>query len=335
MQEEQGPVHAPEFPTGVTWLQGDPLTIASLRGRPVLLDFWDYTCVNCLRTMPYLVEWDWRYRDKGLTIVGVHAPEFTFARTAEHVQKATERLGIRYPVVLDNDYQIWRAFANQYWPAKYLIDADGFLRYMHFGEGFYQETEEAIQAVLRERDAAVQLPPVMAPVRDTDQPNARCYRVTPELYLGYRRGKLGNAGGVQQDKVARYELPKMLEPEVVYAQGPWLARAEQIESAATDRGERACLALVYAAKEVNLVMAPNGAPEYRLLVGQDGKPVGREDAGDDIEFDEAGRSSVRVNEPRMYKLVRNAKFDPRRLELAADSSGLGLYAFTFVTCLAE
>ncbi len=329
----KGQVAAPEF--GRVWINSGELTLAELRGRVVLIDFWDYTCVNCLRTLPYLLEWDMRYRDKGLTIVGVHAPEFTFARTAEHVRKAVARFGIRYPVVLDNDYQIWRAFANQYWPAKYLIDADGFLRYMHFGEGSYQETEEAIQTVLRERDAGVELPPVMASVRDTDEPNARCYRVTPELYLGYRRGKLGNAGGFQQDKVARYELPKMLEPEVVYAQGPWLARAEHIESAATDSDERAGLALVYAAKEVNLVMAPNGAPEYRLLVGQDGKPVGREDAGEDIEFDEAGRSGVRVNEPRMYKLIRNARFVPRRLELAAVGSGLGLYAFTFVTCLAE
>ena len=329
----KGQVAAPEF--GRVWINSGELTLADLRGRVALIDFWDYTCVNCLRTLPYLVEWDQRYREKGLTIVGVHAPEFSFARTAEHVRKAVERLGIHYAVVLDNDYQIWRAFANQYWPAKYLIDADGFLRYMHFGEGFYQETEEAIQAVLRERDAAVKLPPVMAPVRDTDQPNARCYRVTPELYLGYRRGKLGNAGGFQQDKVARYELPKMLEPEVVYAQGGWRAGAEQIESAATDTGERACLALVYAAKELNLVMAPNGQPEYRLWIGQDGRPLAREDAGHDVEFDEDGRSFARINAPRMYNLIRNAKFDPRRLELATAGTGLGLYAFTFVTCLAE
>ena len=150
MQEEQGPVHAPEFPPNVTWLQGGPLKMADLRGRPVLIDFWDYTCLNCLRTLPYVKEWHRRYSSLGLQVVGVHAPEFSFAREHNNVVKAVREQGIEYPVVLDNEYAIWQAYANRYWPAKYLVDAQGYIRGYHHGEGAYRETEEALQALLRE-----------------------------------------------------------------------------------------------------------------------------------------------------------------------------------------
>src|SRR6185295_16828820 len=141
---EQGPVHAPEFPANAAWLQGGPLTVASLHGRPVLIDFWDYTCVNCIRTLPYVKEWHQRYSSLGLTVVGVHAPEFSFAREAGNVQRAVREHGIEYPVVLDNEYGIWQAYANRYWPAKYLIDGKGYIRGYHHGEGAYREIEEAL-----------------------------------------------------------------------------------------------------------------------------------------------------------------------------------------------
>ncbi len=144
-QQEQGPVHAPEFPPNVAWLQGGPITMASLRGRAVLVDFWDYTCVNCLRTLPYVKEWHRRYADLGLTIIGVHAPEFSFAHHIDNVRRAVAEQGLMYPIVLDNDHAIWQAYANRYWPAKYLIDREGYLRAYHFGEGGYGETESAIQ----------------------------------------------------------------------------------------------------------------------------------------------------------------------------------------------
>src|SRR3990172_4311841 len=166
--QEPGPVRAQEFPTGVTWLQGGPLRLTDLRGRPVLIDFWDYTCLNCLRTLPYLKEWHRRYGSLGLTIVGVHAPEFSFAHNGEHVRRAVAERGLAYPIALDNDYAIWQAYANRYWPAKYLIDQEGYLRYYHFGEGAYGETEGAIQTLLREAMPEILLPGLMAPVRDTD-----------------------------------------------------------------------------------------------------------------------------------------------------------------------
>ncbi|HWN56639.1 MAG TPA: redoxin family protein, partial [Methylomirabilota bacterium] len=173
-------VLAPELEGG-NWIQHGPVSLKELRDKAVvLIDFWDYTCVNCIRTLPYVVEWNRRYAKSGLVIVGVHAPEFSFAREGSHVAEAAARFGLEYPIVLDNEYAIWRAYSNRFWPAKYLIDSKGRIRYYHFGEGSYQESELAIQGLLRELSPTLSLPPPMEPMRDTDQPGAVCYRVTPE-----------------------------------------------------------------------------------------------------------------------------------------------------------
>jgi thiol-disulfide isomerase/thioredoxin len=207
VEEEQGPVRAPEFPASVSWIQGGPLRMSELRGRPVLIDFWDYTCVNCLRTLPYVKEWDRRYSPLGLTIVGVHAPEFSFARESSNVLRAVREQGLLYPIVLDNDYAVWQAYTNRYWPAKYLIDGEGYLRGYHHGEGAYRQIEEALQGLLRESFPQLLLPGVMDPVRDEDEPGAVCYRVTPEIYTGFQRGAIGNVKGVSPDKAATYADP--------------------------------------------------------------------------------------------------------------------------------
>ncbi len=146
-EEDQGPVHAPEFPPNVQWVQGGAQRLADLRGKPVLIDFWDYTCINCIHTLPYLNEWHKRYEPYGLRVIGVHTPEFSFGREAANVTRAVREHSIQYPVVMDNEYAIWNAYANRYWPAKYLIDGNGYLRYYHFGEGGYDETEEAHRAL--------------------------------------------------------------------------------------------------------------------------------------------------------------------------------------------
>jgi len=146
LAEEQARIHAPEL-TGGYWVNSEPQPMAQLRGRVVLIDFWDYTCVNCIRTLPYVTEWYRRYSPRGLSVIGVHAPEFAFAKELDGVQKAIEEFGIAYPVVMDNGYAIWQAYANRYWPAKFLIDREGYLRYYHFGEGAYDETEQAIQTI--------------------------------------------------------------------------------------------------------------------------------------------------------------------------------------------
>jgi len=175
-----------------------------LRGRVVLIDFWDYTCLNCIRTLPYIKEWHARYADKGLTVIGVHSPEFLFARYESNVERGIEEFGLTYPVVVDSNMELWQAFANRYWPSKYLIDANGYLRYAHFGEGAYRETEENIQELLREIHPDLTLPKLLDPLRDTDRQGAVCYQPSPELYLGHRRGRIGNAGEFIEDQPADY-----------------------------------------------------------------------------------------------------------------------------------
>lgn len=341
-QEEAGPVRAPEFPTGLTWIQGGPLKLADLRGRPVLIDFWDYTCINCIHTLPYVKEWHRRYSGQGLTIVGVHAPEFSFAHNGDHVRRAAGEHGLEYAIVLDNDYAVWQAYANRYWPAKYLIDREGYLRYYHFGEGGYQETEQAIQTLLRETSPDVILPPPVQPVRDTDAPGAVCYRVTPELYLGYQRGRIGNTAGIVPDRPATYrDLDKHAEG-YFFLEGDWQLMAESVARPVGASGESR-LHLRYMAKEVNLVMMPPLAGgEARLELyqapstgsGQAPSPVAAEDAGEDTKV-VGGKAVVTVSTPRMYRLINNREIDTYELTLSTTADGLALYAFTFVSCLVE
>jgi thiol-disulfide isomerase/thioredoxin len=331
MQEEQGPVRAPEFPPNVTWLQGGPLRMADLRGKPVLIDFWDYTCVNCIRTLPYVKEWHRKYREYGLTVIGVHAPEFSFARDSGNVQRAVREHGIDYPVVLDNEYAIWQAWANRYWPAKYLVDANGYLRYYHFGEGGYGDTEEAIQFLLREATPDVLLPGKMDPVREEDQPGAVCYRVSPELYLGYERGRLGNVANVTPDKPATYRDPGKHIDGHAYLDGDWLLSGEYAARPAGASGTSR-LVIPYMAKEVNCVIHPpayGGQAIFNVL--QDGKPIAAEDAGADVRA--GGTSTMPIDAPRMYRIVNNREIDAHELVLETTSDGVALYAFTFTSCL--
>jgi len=324
------PVRAPEFPSDVTWLQGGPLTMHDLHGRPVLIDFWDYTCVNCLRTIPYLKKWHVRYAPHGLAIIGVHAPEFAFARERDYVARAVKDLGIEYPILLDNSYAIWDAYANRYWPAKYLVDTNGYVRFYHFGEGAYEEVEGQIQSLIKEASLDAKLPEIMPPMREEDKPGAVCHRGTPELYLGYARGRIGNTD-VWPDKAASYREEMTERDGYAYLAGDWLLGKESLSRPEGATGESK-LYLRYAAKEVNLVIYPPRQPG-RVELLQDGRPLPAEDAGPDVRFEE-GRSAVTIDQPRMYMLVNNREFGTHDLSLSTTSDGIGLYAFTFVTCVA-
>ncbi len=343
MEIEKNKIHAPEI--GQIWLNSPPLTMRELRGRAVLVDFWDYTCVNCIRTLPYVAEWHRRYAGKGLVVVGVHTPEFSFARASDFVQAAIARFAIEYAVALDSDYQVWHAFANRCWPAKYLVDKAGYIRFFHFGEGEYQASEQAIQTLLREINPALEFPAPMEPIRDTDQPGAACYRATPELYLGSQRGAIGNPGGFQhhtEEKVGHYALPDRLEADVFYLSGPWRSGPESISAESRPDTEAASLLVFYTAKEANLVMAPNAAPAtlpgqaaQTVELLQNGEPLPPEDAGEDVRYTPEGRSIVNVDMPRMYNLVRNREFAQRLLQLVTHGAGLECFAFTFVSCAAS
>ena len=330
MAEEQARIHAPEL-TGGYWVNSEPQPMAQLRGRVVLIDFWDYTCVNCIRTLPYVTEWYRRYSPRGLSVIGVHAPEFAFAKELDGVQKAIEEFGIAYPVVMDNGYAIWQAYANRYWPAKYLVDTEGYIRFLHYGEGAYQETERAIQGLLREAHPTLELPEPVPPVRGADMPGAVCYRVTPELYLGYTRGRIGNPGGFVAKQSAVYRDPGKHAEGFFYLEGEWTADEEQVMKPWGPSGESR-VTIKYTAKEVNLVMNPLLGRACRAYLTQGGAPLAPEDAGENVRFED-GRAFVEVERPRMYRLVNNRDIDSHELTLSTENPGLALYAFTFVSCV--
>ena len=202
------------------WLNSKPLTLAQLRGRVVLVDFWTYSCINCLRTLPYIKEWDARYRQLGLTIVGVHSPEFAFEHKESNVRANVKRLGLRYPVALDNDFGTWQAWSNQYWPAKYLIDRAGHVRFYHFGEGDYAKTEDTIRTLLAEPGMSL---PAASGLADKS-PHGQ---LTPESYLGYQRLVGPVAAGVGRDAEHTYSFPTQLGTnEIAYA-GRWKIEGER------------------------------------------------------------------------------------------------------------
>ena len=322
-------LRAPELRVG-SWLNTQPLTLAGLRGRVVLVDFWDYTCINCLHTLPYLKEWHARYADAGLTVLGLHAPEFAFARDVERVRKAVGQLGIVYPVALDNDFLTWNAFANRAWPAKYLIDPHGYIRAFHHGEGSYREFELQIQTLLSECNPNAVFPPPMFAVRAMDQSGVACYRPTPELYLGYGRGEFGNPEGNPPEKLVTYAGPPVeWSPETLYLHGGWWNRKEYIESA---EGRTAQIHLQYRAAQVNLVLAPpvEGAVTVNLLL--DGEPLPPNMRGEDVALLE-GQSVIMVDAARLYRLLSHAGFESHRLSLSVSQPGLRAYAFTFVGCI--
>jgi thiol-disulfide isomerase/thioredoxin len=335
MTQEQAKIHAPEL-SGGYWVNSEPLTMATLRGRPVLVDFWDYTCLNCIRTLPYVTEWHRRYSPHGLAVIGVHAPEFAFAKELDGVKDAIRRFGIEYPVVMDNGYSIWQAYANRYWPAKYLTDHQGYIRYFHFGEGAYEEIERAIQTLVTAAKPDADLPDPMPPVRDEDSPGAVCYRVTPELYLGFQRGRIGNPTGFVPRQSSRYEDPGVHAEGFVYLQGEWTADEEYVMkpwAGGNGAGGESSVTIKYTAKDVNLVMNALLGRDCRAYLSQDGAPLPREDAGEDVELSDDGRAFVEVASPRMYRLVANRDIGSHDLTLTTDTPGLALYAFTFTSCL--
>jgi thiol-disulfide isomerase/thioredoxin len=330
MRVEPGKVRAPEI--GRVWLNSSPLSFRQLRGRVVLVDFWDYTCVNCIRTLPYVQTWYDRYRDKGLTVIGVHTPEFTFAQYESNVERAVRDFGLTYPIVIDSNYEIWKLFACRCWPTKYLIDKEGYLRFAQFGEGAYDEFESGIQELLREIDPHIELPAIMNALRAEDRPGARCYRPTPELYLGHRRGKIGNPSGFKADEVADYSWSGEPEEGAFYASGRWASTAEYMESAG--EGEHRII-LKYSARGVNLVMASPRSASCDVILRQDGAPLTPRQATTDTRFraaDGKEESYLPVTAPRMYAVVDNPDFGTHTLELICPP-GLAAFAFTFISCV--
>jgi cytochrome c biogenesis protein CcdA/thiol-disulfide isomerase/thioredoxin len=305
---------APEFVGTERWFNtpGDrPLTLQGLRGHVVLVDFWTYSCINCIRTLPYLEAWDKRYRKDGLTIVGVHSPEFPFERDAGNVEAAIAEDGIRYPVVQDNELQTWSAYANQYWPAEYFIDAQGNVRYVHFGEGEYGEKEKVIRQLLAE--AGDRVGRGMSGAHGIE-PSVGV--TTPETYLGVARAERFTNAELSPG-LHDFSAPPQLPANEFAYHGPWRI---EFHSATAAGGS---LELNFGARRVYLVLGTVDGQPRRVKVLLDGKPIGADVAGSDVHS-----GTVTVKSQRLYSLVELPRVEHHVLRLEPEAGAMG-YAFTF------
>src|ERR671917_1097007 len=257
---------APDLRNVKAYINSEPISLADLRGKVVLVDFWTYSCINCIRTIPYLNAWHEKYTDSGLVIVGVHTPEFEFEKDYNNVRTAVEKFDIMYPVAQDNEKETWKAYENRYWPWKYLIDPEGYVRYDHIGEGAYAETEKVIQSLLAERTgylgANVTIDQSISNPQSSQSVNFDRIN-TPELYFGYEysRAPLGNSEGYKPDQVVKYMIPDdtKIVPNKIYLDGEWKNNADYMEL----QSEVGRIVLSYSAKAVNIVAGGKG--ELKIL----------------------------------------------------------------------
>lgn len=305
------PYAAPAFAGIEAWLNSPPLTMQALRGKVVLVDFWTYSCINCVRTLPYLTDWDRKYHDKGLVIVGVHSPEFEFEKNLDNVKAAMAQYGIHYPVALDNHLDTWVNFDNRYWPAHYLIDRQGQVVYTHFGEGDYDITENNIRYLLGLKQPGETIQ-VEAPTFSVGQ--------TPETYLGYLRAdSYGGRGRVQRDMLARYGFPLFLPGDEWAMKGLWRVEGERI--VAGEKG--AALRLNFKARKVFLVLGNTQGKPVHVTLKLNGEPVGG-NAGKD-----APNGALTIDRHTLYELIDQKTPKNSLLEIDVGEPGLEAYAFTF------
>jgi thiol-disulfide isomerase/thioredoxin len=314
--------HVPGFDGATGWLNSPPLAAADLQGKVVLTDFWTYTCINWLRTLAHVRAWAEKYEDQGLVVVGVHTPEFPFERDIDNVRQAAQRMRVEYPIAVDSDYAVWRAFANRYWPAVYISDADGRIRHHQFGEGGYAECEMVVQRLLREAGRDDISDDVVAVVGEGLEAQADWANLeSPETYLGYEQGvNFSSPGRAVLDEPATYDLPEALRLNQWALSGEWTI------------GRRACLsdqadgriAFRFHARDLHLVLKP-GATAVPFRVSLDGEPPGASHGGD---VDEAGNGIA--SEPRLYQLVRQiGRVEERTFEITFLQQGIEAYVFTF------
>ncbi len=314
----------PSLGGATAWLNSPPLTAEALRGRVVLVDFWTYSCINCLRSLPYVEAWANKYKDQGLVVIGVHAPEFAFERDLDNIRRAVKDLGVTYPVAVDNNYAIWRGFNNQYWPAHYFIDAQGRIRHHHFGEGEYDKSEAVIQALLAENGKT---PPsigfVQAAAGGIEQsPDDKDVK-SPETYVGYSRAeRFASPGGEVRDDPHTYTAPPTLALNEWALSGQWRVRDERAEL----KGSSGRIAYRFHARDLHLVLGPgpDGKP-LRFRVTIDGKTPGA-DHGSDTDEDGNGK----VAEQRLYQLIRQSgDIHDRTFQIEFLDPGVQAFAFTF------
>lgn len=316
---------APDFVGISTWLNSQPLSLSALQGKVVVVDFWTYSCVNCIRTIPYLRAWHESYSDLGLVIVGVHRPEFNFEKVESNVLEALARENIKWPIALDNQSATWDAYHNRYWPHKFLLDQHGRIRHDVIGEGQYEETEVWIRKLLTE--TGVNLSEV--PLETSQAPTPVKYPITRELYAG-TRWALGNyIGNAPISAVAGFSEPDVYQHDEFYLHGDWRLTPE---SAIHDRetlGFEDFFSLVYTAASVNVVVAPSSASPVTLIVTHAGEPIPVALMGTDVDRDARGQTLLIVDTPRMYNVIAGGTVHTGKLRVFAKSKGLSLHSFTF------
>lgn len=294
---------------------------AKIKDSVVLYDIWTYSCINCLRTLPYITAWDEKYAGQGLLIVGIHSPEFEFEKDLDNVNRAVAKHGIHYPVVLDNDWDTWKAFENRYWPRKFIADHEGYIRYDRIGEGGYEETERAIQQLLAERAASLGLQSASADTLvDIEEFEHTMFR-TPELYFGYyfaqNRNNLGSEEGFSPGQTVTYEAPDTISQNKFYMIGTWTNGRDGMALVGDEGG----VLLRYSAKEVNIVASGKST----ISVSIDGKPIDPSIAGTDVDTE---TSSMSTDIPRLYNVISSETSSTHNLEMRIENDG-GFEIFTF------
>ena len=287
----------------------------------VLYDIWTYSCINCVRTLPFITAWDEKYSDQGLLIIGIHTPEFEFEKDIENVKLAVTKHGIHYPVVLDNDRKTWNAFDNNYWPRKYIADHEGYIRYDHIGEGGYQETEKVIQDLLRERNESLGLNASSAKeLVKIDEFESSGLR-TPELYFGYDfvsgRNQLGSPEGFKPNQDVNYSIPESKQLHNFYLDGTW----KNLQGSMMLISSSGSIVVPYSGQEVNIVTAGDA----NLRISIDGKTIESSMYGKDV----GDKGQVHVHEPGLYNIVKTNSSENHTLEIFVETPGFEIFTFTF------
>jgi thiol-disulfide isomerase/thioredoxin len=310
------------------YINTKPIFLDDLKDKVVLVDFWTYSCINCIRTIPHLNEWYDKYSDKGLVIVGIHTPEFDFEKDSNNVKSAVQKFGIKYPVLQDNDKETWDEYDNRYWPRKYLIDDEGYIRYDHIGEGAYNETEKVIQSLLSERASHLGINNINLNVSQNIEGDSRLESQdvnfskiqSPELYFGYEfaRASLGNIEGFKPNQSVFYNLPanSEIKPNVIYLEGKWKNNPDNMEL----QSNNGSIILKYNAKSVNIVAGGKG----NFTVTQEGKLI-----TNDLSKDSSNDGKFVIDEQRLYNLVTNKDYGEHTIEIDVKGEGFQIYTFTF------
>ncbi len=317
---------APEFEGISSYINSNGTKLSDLKGKVVLIDFWTYSCINCIRTLPYLVDWNQKYSDKGLVIIGIHSPEFEFEKGLDNVKQAVTRFGIKYPVLLDNDHGTWNAFQNSYWPRKYLVDSEGFIRYDHIGEGGYVETENAIRTLLAERTGQQSISSTSVNQTNLSIPESQSVDFnqikTPELYFGYQyaRSQLGNNEGFDPEKIVNYTLPSSkLKPNVIYLEGEWKNNADSMELI----GNEGKIILDYSAKTINIVAGGQG----KITVMEFGKDNQTRNPYSGNDLNSEGK--LTIDGQRLYNIGSHQDYGNQQIAIDISGPGFRIYTFTF------